>query len=109
MERFAHSLLDENGAPEPLRRLPYSVAQLVEHSPFSFDDPDRVFVGKKETSIIEIDLDEGIMKSVMGGTNSWLHENGDESDEDWSSRSSHIVQIGRTGEPLPIPIIRVAH
>jgi hypothetical protein len=85
------------------------VPQLVEHSPFSLDDPDRVFVGKKETSIIEIDLEEGIIKSVMGGTNNWLHEDGDESDDDWSSRNRRIVQIGRTGETLSIPVIRVAY
>jgi hypothetical protein len=85
------------------------VPQLVEHSPFSFDDPDRVFVGKKETSIIEIDLGKGIVKSVMSGTNSWLHENGEESEDDWSGGNSRIVQIGRTGEPSPIPIIKATY
>jgi serine/threonine-protein kinase/endoribonuclease IRE1 len=91
--------LDGSNSPEPLRRLPYSVPQLVEHSPFSFDDPNRVFVGKKETSIIEVDLDEGIVKSVMGGTNSWHHdgEEDEASDDLPKSRNRRIVQVGRTG------------
>jgi serine/threonine-protein kinase/endoribonuclease IRE1 len=90
---------DDSESAEPLRRLPYSVAQLVEHSPFSFDDPNRVFVGKKETNIIEVDLDQGTVKSVMGGTSSW-HNDGedDEADDDLpKSRNRRIVQIGRTG------------
>lgn len=113
---MAHILLDGSDSEEPLRRLPYSVPQLVEHSPFSFDDPNRVFVGKKETSIIEVDLDEGTVKSVMSGTNSWhndessvksvvsstnsqYNDNDEEADDDQPRRRHRrIVQIGRTGE-----------
>jgi hypothetical protein len=86
---------------EPLRRLPYSVPQLVEHSPFSFDDPNRVFVGKKETSIIEIDLDRGVLKSILGGTDTWLGEDREDATDDWvRSRNGRTIQIGRTGEKL---------
>lgn len=74
--------------------------QLVEHSPFSFDDPNRVFVGKKETSIIEVDLDQGVVRSVLGGTNHWILENDEEEDDDWSRKGRRTVQIGRTGELL---------
>lgn len=95
---FSLLLLTHTFPIEPLRRLPYTVPQLVELSPFSFDDPNRVFVGKKETSIIEVDIDEGIVKSVMSGTNDWLHEGEDDSDDDgWSRAAKRIVQIGRTG------------
>ena len=102
-------IIHEDGADpqEPLRRLPYSVPQLVEHSPFSFDDPNRVFVGKKETSIIEVDLDDGIVKSVMGGTNSWHNDGEEEADDDYRRRRNRrIVQIGRTGEPVSCFIYR---
>ncbi|PVF98660.1 hypothetical protein CPB86DRAFT_732570 [Serendipita vermifera] len=89
---------------EPLRRLPYSVPQLVEHSPFSFDDPNRVFVGKKETSIIEIDLDKGTMKSIIGGTDTWLVSEGPEdSGDDWVRvQKRRIIQIGRTDYTIKV-------
>ncbi|KAG8832714.1 bifunctional endoribonuclease/protein kinase ire1 [Serendipita sp. 400] len=89
----------EDASPEPLRRLPYSVPQLVEHSPFSYDGPNRVFVGKKETSIIEIDLDDGIINSVIGGNHSWSSEDQEDEDEEEDStrpRRRRVVHIGRT-------------
>ncbi|CAG7850156.1 Serine/threonine-protein kinase/endoribonuclease IRE1 AltName: Full=Endoplasmic reticulum-to-nucleus signaling 1; Includes: RecName: Full=Serine/threonine-protein kinase; Includes: RecName: Full=Endoribonuclease; Flags: Precursor [Serendipita indica DSM 11827] len=86
---------------EPLRRLPYSVPQLVELSPFSFDDPNRVFVGHKETSIIELDLDEGVVNRVMGSTNHWQNPL-DESDDWVDQRRRRVVQIGRTDYTIKV-------
>ncbi|KIM27925.1 hypothetical protein M408DRAFT_329839 [Serendipita vermifera MAFF 305830] len=94
---------DGSDSQEPLRRLPYSVPQLVEHSPFVIDEPNRVFVGMKETSIIEVDLDQGIIKSVMSGTKSW-HNDGEINDDDGYQRRSdrRIVQIGRTDYTIKV-------
>lgn len=50
----------------PLQRLSFSMAQLVEMSPFKFarDDDERVFVGKKETSLVSIELETGKVKAI---------------------------------------------
>ncbi|KAG1873028.1 hypothetical protein DFJ58DRAFT_722200 [Suillus subalutaceus] len=49
-----------------LQRLSFSMAQLVEMSPFKFarDDDERVFVGKKETSLVSIELETGKVKAI---------------------------------------------
>jgi serine/threonine-protein kinase/endoribonuclease IRE1 len=111
--------LSQDAAREtPLRKLPYSVPQLVELSPFSFNDPSdpndppRTFVGKKETSIITLDLTTG---AILGTTTHTLAKcrkggHGDvddhsEADDDFeaapTNRAKPIeVQIGRTGAPI---------
>ena len=102
----------------PLRKLPYSVSQLVELSPFSFNDPSdpndppRTFVGKKETSIITLDLTTG---AILGTTTHTLEKcrkggHGDvddypEADDDFEDVAPHRtkpveVQIGRTGASI---------
>ncbi|KAJ8585343.1 hypothetical protein M405DRAFT_936065, partial [Rhizopogon salebrosus TDB-379] len=50
----------------PLQRLSFSMPQLVEMSPFKFarDDDERVFVGKKETSLLSIELETGRVKAI---------------------------------------------
>ncbi|KAG8906966.1 bifunctional endoribonuclease/protein kinase ire1 [Tulasnella sp. 403] len=48
----------------PLQRLPFSMAQLVDHSPFRFDDH-RTFVGKKRTSLITLDLASGEVLEIL--------------------------------------------
>lgn len=50
----------------PLQPLSVSMSQLVELSPFKFDkdDDERVFVGKKETSLLSIELDTGKVKTI---------------------------------------------
>jgi hypothetical protein len=109
-------ILNQDATREtPLRKLPYSVSQLVELSPFSFNDPSdpndppRTFVGKKETSIITLDLTTG---AILGTTTHTLEKcrkggHGDvddypEADDDFEDaaprRAKRIeVQIGRTG------------
>ncbi|KAG0704180.1 hypothetical protein DFH29DRAFT_981611 [Suillus ampliporus] len=49
-----------------LQRLSFSMSQLVEMSPFKFarDDDERVFVGKKETSLLSIELGTGKVKAI---------------------------------------------
>ena len=112
-------ILDQDAAREsPLRKLPYSVSQLVELSPFSFNDPSdpndppRTFVGKKETSIITLDLATG---AILGTTTHTLEKcrkggHGDvddypEADDDLEDTTTHRtkpveVQIGRTGASI---------
>lgn len=114
--------LNQDAAREtPLRKLPYSVPQLVELSPFSFNDPSdpndppRTFVGKKETSIITLDLTTG---AILGTTTHTLekcrkgdHDDVDghsEADSDFEDATTHRakpveVQIGRTGRPILRP------
>ncbi|KAG9035077.1 bifunctional endoribonuclease/protein kinase ire1 [Tulasnella sp. JGI-2019a] len=49
---------------DPLQRLPFSMAQLVDMSPFRFDDQ-RTFVGKKRTSLISLDLRSGEVLEIL--------------------------------------------
>ncbi|KAG8965354.1 bifunctional endoribonuclease/protein kinase ire1 [Tulasnella sp. 419] len=48
----------------PLQRLPFSMSQLVDLSPFRFDDQ-RTFVGKKSTSFITLDLETGELLELI--------------------------------------------
>ncbi|KAH7882970.1 hypothetical protein F5I97DRAFT_1900991 [Phlebopus sp. FC_14] len=49
-----------------LQPLSFSMSQLVEMSPFKFarEDDERVFVGKKETSLLSIELETGKVKAI---------------------------------------------
>ncbi|KAG8859750.1 bifunctional endoribonuclease/protein kinase ire1 [Tulasnella sp. 330] len=49
---------------DPLQRLPFSMSQLVDMSPFRFDDQ-RTFVGKKRTSLISLDLRSGEVLEIL--------------------------------------------
>jgi serine/threonine-protein kinase/endoribonuclease IRE1 len=57
----------------PLQRLPFSMAQLVDMSPFSFagDDDRRVFVGRKETSLMSVQLATGKVMGVIDTACPW--------------------------------------
>ncbi|KZT08189.1 uncharacterized protein LAESUDRAFT_757871 [Laetiporus sulphureus 93-53] len=57
----------------PLQRLPFSMPQLVDMSPFSFsaDDDGRVFVGRKETSLLLIELETGRVKATLNSECPW--------------------------------------
>ncbi|PCH36905.1 hypothetical protein WOLCODRAFT_140635 [Wolfiporia cocos MD-104 SS10] len=57
----------------PLQRLPFSMPQLVDMSPFKFsgDDDARVFVGKKETSLLLIELETGRVKATLSSECPW--------------------------------------
>ncbi|KAJ7805583.1 hypothetical protein B0H14DRAFT_3771156 [Mycena olivaceomarginata] len=68
----------------PLRRFPYSVPELVDMSPFSFatGDDHRVFVGKKTTSEVVVELETGNIKATIDWACPWdLFENLREDDE----------------------------
>ncbi|TFY57369.1 hypothetical protein EVJ58_g7053, partial [Rhodofomes roseus] len=50
----------------PLQRLPFSMPQLVDMSPFSFpsDDDRRMFIGRKETSLLLVELETGRVRTM---------------------------------------------
>ena len=96
----------------PLQRLPFSMPQLVDMSPFSFEDTDRrVFVGKKKTSLLLIDLETGKVKAALDSECPWdpfedltdkdpMDIDLDELDGTKPHKPQHPTEIfiGRTGE-----------
>jgi serine/threonine-protein kinase/endoribonuclease IRE1 len=69
----------ESPADVPVERLGYSVPQLVELSPFKPPgDDDRIFVGKKSTSLISIDLLTGRILGVYGERCAWDDNDADQ-------------------------------
>ncbi|KII91735.1 hypothetical protein PLICRDRAFT_38574 [Plicaturopsis crispa FD-325 SS-3] len=57
----------------PLQRLHFSMSQLVDMSPFSFSGSEdrRVFVGKKETSLLLVELETGKVKATINSECPW--------------------------------------
>ncbi|KAM6501093.1 hypothetical protein JOM56_004107 [Amanita muscaria] len=57
----------------PLRRFPFTMPELVEMSPFSFpgDEGSRIFVGRKETSLLLIELETGKVKATLNSECPW--------------------------------------
>lgn len=105
----------------PLQRLPFTMQQLVDMSPFSFngDEEHRIFVGKKETSLLVLELETGKVKGSVTSECPWDWDPFGE----WSTKSekheidldelegskpprmgpvSTEVQIGRTGASIHI-------
>jgi serine/threonine-protein kinase/endoribonuclease IRE1 len=95
----------------PLQRLPLSMSQLVDLSPFTFsgDDDERVFIGRKETSLLLIELETGRVKATVNSACPWdpfeelVEKDPPDSDPDDSDTKiprpkSTGVFIGRTGE-----------
>ncbi|KAF8208276.1 hypothetical protein K438DRAFT_1574766 [Mycena galopus ATCC 62051] len=73
----------------PLQRFPFSMSELVDMSPFSFSaaDDHRVFVGRKETSLLVVELETGTIKATIDSACPWdpfedLREGDDEVDLD---------------------------
>ena len=61
-----------NSPTAPLQRLPFSMTQLVDMSPFSFGEADgRVFVGSKKTSILLLELETGRVKAALDSECPW--------------------------------------
>ena len=64
--------VSSNSPTAPLRRLPFSMTQLVDMSPFSFGEADgRVFVGSKKTSILLLELETGRVKAALDAECPW--------------------------------------
>jgi serine/threonine-protein kinase/endoribonuclease IRE1 len=61
-----------NSPTAPLQRLPLSMPQLVDLSPFSFGGADdRHFLGRKKTSILLIELETGRVKAALDSECPW--------------------------------------
>ena len=99
-----------NSPTAPLQRLPFSMSQLVDMSPFSFGEADsRVFVGRKKTSLLLIELETGRVKAVLDSDCPWDgisdSTEPEEIDVDLdeleglksSQQHPHEILIGRTG------------
>jgi serine/threonine-protein kinase/endoribonuclease IRE1 len=102
-----------NSPTAPLQRLPFSMSQLVDMSPFSFGEADgRVFVGRKKTSVLLLELETGRVKAVLDSECPWDGRNDttDTAEQDVMDvdldeleglksfkRRPHEVLIGRTG------------
>ena len=102
---------------EPLQRLPFSMPTLVDMSPFSFsgEGDSKVFVGRKETSLLLIELETGRIKQTISSECPWneyedpfedLKEAEEELDFDEQDgtkppkpRKPTEVFVGRTGQP----------
>lgn len=96
----------------PLQQFPVTMSQLVDYSPFEIpgEEDGRVFVGKKETSLLVIELETGRVLRTVSSECPWEHEDEvvkssltevDLDDlEDFTERqesTSTEVYIGRTG------------
>lgn len=105
-----------SSSDSPLQRLPFSMAQLVDMSPFSFsgDEDRRVFVGSKETSLLLIELETGKIKATVDPKCPWTpfedfteaSQDVDLDELDGSKPPKEAVRrtevyIGRTGEHVP--------
>lgn len=88
----------------PLQRLPYSVPQLVDMSPFSFtfDDDSRVFVGKKETSLLLVELETGRVKGTVSSECPW--DAFGETDNEQSSAELDLDELDGTKPPKEKPV-----
>ncbi|KAL1721557.1 hypothetical protein EV715DRAFT_249010 [Schizophyllum commune] len=100
----------------PLQRFPFTMSELVDMSPFFFSDGDvrRVFVGKKQTSLLLVELETGKLKATIDSECPWdpfedLHDDdGDEIDLDELEGSKPPVAkttdvfIGRTDYHISI-------
>ncbi|EAU84069.1 other/IRE protein kinase [Coprinopsis cinerea okayama7 len=56
-----------NSEDDSLQRFPFSMAELVDMSPFTSpgDDEKRVFIGRKETSLLLLELETGRIKATL--------------------------------------------
>ncbi|GJJ16303.1 hypothetical protein Clacol_010600 [Clathrus columnatus] len=90
---------------DSLQRLPLTIQQLVELSPFTFPGDDtRVFVGTKETSMVILELETGRVKGTINADKECFWDDQPEAEEeDFDSSAapkrglrSPLVHIGRT-------------
>ena len=91
----------------PLQRFPFSVTELVDLSPFTFADNEdrRLFVGRKETTLLLIELETGKIKATLNSECAWDRGGDDAAELDLDEleggkslmSTPTEVYIGRTG------------
>lgn len=95
----------------PLQRFPFSMAELVEISPFTSmnEHETRYFVGRKETSLILMELETGKIKATLNSECPFIPDDFEASDEvdldELEGSKPPIsapteIYIGRTGIPM---------
>ena len=111
---------------EPLQRLPFSMSTLVDMTPFrlSGEEGSKVFIGRKETSLLLIELETGRVKQTISSECPWNEyedpfEDLKEAEETLEfeeydnarppkPRRPSEVFVGRTGEPAIHQLILVS-
>ncbi|ORX39751.1 hypothetical protein BD324DRAFT_614856 [Kockovaella imperatae] len=101
---------DDEGAESPkIRKLPLTVEQLIDISPFTFpQSPSRIFTGSKQTSLLTIDLRTGEQVDYFSNSNLNFSSRTCANDQmldnmDRSTRSSRdTLFVGRTDYRLVI-------
>lgn len=98
---------DADAAAGTLQKLPLSISQLVSMSPFTFPgDTSRIFVGRKESRLVGVDLKTGKLVGVFGPNDGWcewregkdgMRRSGDECEEGIEGRPEDLLYMGRTG------------
>ena len=84
----------------PLQRFPFSVTELVDLSPFTFADKEdrRLFVGRKETTLLLIELETGKIKATLNSECAW------DRDDDASELDLDELEGGRSLMSTPTEI-----
>lgn len=92
-----------NRPDAPLQPLPFSMANLVDMSPFSFSDENdgRMFIGKKETSLLILELETGRLKGTVNSECPW---DAFGNDADQSSAEIDLDELDGTKPPKEKPV-----
>ncbi|TKY89973.1 hypothetical protein EX895_001271 [Sporisorium graminicola] len=89
--RSASAASGERGTVQ-LDKLPLTLPQLVELSPFSFaGDDTRVFVGQKQTTLVELNIHTGELGAVFGGRQAGV----------WCGAQAHDLDPNLDGTSVP--------
>lgn len=92
-----------------MQRLPLTISALVDSSPFTFaDDTTRMFVGRKTTQLVGVDLASGKMVGIFGPEAGWCEwrtrpgmtgagAGQYECEDGIDSRPQDLLYLGRTG------------
>ena len=98
----------------PLQRFPFSMSELVEISPFTseieHEQGERYFIGRKETSLILMELETGKIKATLNAECPFIPDFDDEVSEDVDldelegskplTSAPTEIYIGRTGASI---------
>ena len=97
----------------PLQRFPFSMSELVEVSPFTSanEHGTRYFIGRKETSLILMELETGKIKATLNSECPFIPDDFDDSQDDVDLdelegcepliSAPTEIYIGRTGVAIP--------
>jgi serine/threonine-protein kinase/endoribonuclease IRE1 len=95
-----------NPADSSLQRFPFTMPELVDMSPFTApgDDERRVFIGRKETTLLLLELETGKIKATLNSECPPYEDKSIDLDEleesDSRGPSTTEVFVGRTGKLL---------